>query len=520
MTARTNQELYDRFSSGGSAKHNISQIEQNYEDLIDSIRAVGTITVAATDASDASKVKSDYQCDGTADNVQIQAALDALPAAGGKVVLSEGTFTITTGITETSDNVHIQGAGMGATVIVPADAITAFTFDGAPFGSLSDLSISAASQQSSGGGVHWYKNSYQMHLDRIFTNNLYNAVVVESWIVSSGVSQIQAGWIDDCIFWETKNDVIWAKRFVGLWIESCTAWNTTDSVTGIHWSGGTTPWASEALWIRYCDFMQCGIGFNIDNTDGNATLAFLELDNTGFDTCKDAGVWITGSNTIWQLQFNSLWCSGCTTGHGVGIYNATGLTACIFSSPRLQGNYNSGLMANSGNDIQVIGGIITDNNQEDSVTEAEKHGIYLYAGTDISIVGVRIGDLVGTGNQDYGVYLESGVTRVMVQDCNLLDNALGGLYAADWTDTMARNNYGTVTENSGTATILSGQTTLAVAHGLSTTPTVVNIAFREQGTSDFGRWWVDTIGAANFTLNVSADPGASNLDFAWEAKVR
>ena len=61
---------------------------------------------------------------------------------------------------------------------------------------------------------------------------------------------------------------------------------------------------------------------------------------------------------------------------------------------------------------------------------------------------------------------------------------------------------------------------LAVAHGLAATPTVINIAFREQGDADYGRWWVDTIGATNFTLNVSVNPGASNLDFAWEAKVR
>ena len=35
MTARTKQELYDRFSSGGSAKKNISQRQQEFEDLID-----------------------------------------------------------------------------------------------------------------------------------------------------------------------------------------------------------------------------------------------------------------------------------------------------------------------------------------------------------------------------------------------------------------------------------------------------------------------------------------------------
>jgi hypothetical protein len=35
MTARTKQELYDRFCSTGSAKRSISQIETRFEDLID-----------------------------------------------------------------------------------------------------------------------------------------------------------------------------------------------------------------------------------------------------------------------------------------------------------------------------------------------------------------------------------------------------------------------------------------------------------------------------------------------------
>jgi len=520
MTARTKQELYDRFSSGGSATHNISQIEQEFEDLIDSIGVTGSLTVAASDASNASKGRADYRCDGTADNVEIQAALDALPAAGGKVVLSEGTFTITTGITETSDNVHIQGAGMEATKIVPADALTAFTFDGAPFGSISDLSISAASQQTSGAGVHWYKNCYQMHAERVFINNMYDGFIVESYIVATGVSQVYAGWITDCVFWETKNDVFSLLRFCGLFIEGCIAWNTTNCANGIHWTGGTAPFASEALWIRNCDFMLCGVGFHIDNTDGDISLAHLFLNNVAFDTGSGAGVYITGTNTIWQLHFDNLWCSGSTAGHGFVLYDASGLKNCSLTSPKLQSNYNSGIWINSGSNIQIIGGTINDNNQEDSGTLGEKHGIYMYAGTDVSIIGTRIGNVAGTGNQDYGIYLETGVTRAMVQSCNLLDNDTAGMYAADWTDSMARNNYGTVTENSGTSAIASGQTTKVVAHGLATTPTAVSIDFREQGTSDYGRWWVSALGSTGFTLNVSADPGASNLDFGWEAKVR
>ena len=77
---------------------------------------------------------------------------------------------------------------------------------------------------------------------------------------------------------------------------------------------------------------------------------------------------------------------------------------------------------------------------------------------------------------------------------------------------------GNIYENSGTDTLLNGNTSVIVAHGLSAAPTVINITWRENPDNVIADWWVDTIGVDNFTLN-GVDPGASNLDFGWEAKV-
>ena len=71
----------------------------------------------------------------------------------------------------------------------------------------------------------------------------------------------------------------------------------------------------------------------------------------------------------------------------------------------------------------------------------------------------------------------------------------------------------------GAPTLMSGTTSLTVNHGLGATPNIVNIMFAEQGTNDYGRWWVSAVGPVSFTLNVSADPGASHLNFWWEARV-
>lgn len=68
-----------------------------------------TYVVAASDSEH--RYEADYRCDGTADDVQINAALNALPATGGRVVLLDGTFTIVDPITFPKNKVTLEGQG-------------------------------------------------------------------------------------------------------------------------------------------------------------------------------------------------------------------------------------------------------------------------------------------------------------------------------------------------------------------------------------------------------------------------
>ncbi len=100
------------------------QVAVGLEDII----RTATLVVAASDASTASKRFADYLCDGTADDVQIQAAIDAINATGvrGTLVLSEGTFTCAATIAWKS-NVDLRGNW--ATLNVSPDAQGALDFD-------------------------------------------------------------------------------------------------------------------------------------------------------------------------------------------------------------------------------------------------------------------------------------------------------------------------------------------------------------------------------------------------------
>ncbi len=71
--------------------------------------AYASLTIASKDSPN--KQKADYVCDGIADQVEIQKAMDSLPSSGGMIELFEGTFNFSDDLEITKSNVTIKGAG-------------------------------------------------------------------------------------------------------------------------------------------------------------------------------------------------------------------------------------------------------------------------------------------------------------------------------------------------------------------------------------------------------------------------
>lgn len=66
---------------------------------------VGTSTAGWTEDD------CDYLCDGTDDHIEIQAAIDALPETGGEIVVLDGTYQISAGLTIGKAHVAVCGKG-------------------------------------------------------------------------------------------------------------------------------------------------------------------------------------------------------------------------------------------------------------------------------------------------------------------------------------------------------------------------------------------------------------------------
>ena len=119
-TPKTNWSAGD-----GVANTDLNRIEGNAQylkDDIDSHKADGTQHaksskfVVGTSTSGWTSNDCNYLCDGTADDVEINAAITALPVTGGEIIILDGTYNITAKIDVNKSNVSIRGNG-NATIL-------------------------------------------------------------------------------------------------------------------------------------------------------------------------------------------------------------------------------------------------------------------------------------------------------------------------------------------------------------------------------------------------------------------
>ena len=92
--------------------------------------ASGTVVVATADSSQAARESADFVGDGQGDQVEINAAIRALPGVGGTVLLAEGTYDIRRepgmlgGVLIERSHVVLAGRGSATRLVLAADQNT------------------------------------------------------------------------------------------------------------------------------------------------------------------------------------------------------------------------------------------------------------------------------------------------------------------------------------------------------------------------------------------------------------
>lgn len=146
-----------------------------------------TLTVATSDSLQPGN--ADYICDGVADNVQIQAAIDALSAVGGRVLLLEGTYALAADITLDGEGQVLEGQGnstilnFGGAAIANAITITA--------NDVKVANLKAALVAGAGAGGTRPNVIYASSVDRLVLDSLW--IVGDTSVADDGSQLRQNG---------------------------------------------------------------------------------------------------------------------------------------------------------------------------------------------------------------------------------------------------------------------------------------------------------------------------------------
>jgi len=155
--------------------------------------------------------------------------------------------------------------------------------------------------------------------------------------------------------------------------------------------------------------------------------------------------------------------------------------------------------------VKIIGGLVQDSGAD---------GVAI-TGTTPQPLRCQIISLRTKNNGDYGIDALRGDYHLII-GCVFEGDTTGAVNSVG-SNNIVKWNEGYVTENSGTATLLNGTTSITVSHGLDTTPTNIQIT----PTSSLGlasEFWVSTVTSTSFTINVDTNPN-QDVTFNWRAEV-
>ncbi len=425
----------DDMATDSATKVPSQQSVKAYVDGLNTGRGA-TFLVAASDANATIIAQADYVCDGTADDVQIQAAIDALPAGGGKVLLSEGTFSITAYITLAS-NCILQGQGF-STLIQTTGNIRAIYFDGITNATIRDINIDGNSSTVNtlplGTGTYITVENCWVHgggLDGIGLGsgtgkNLNNVIVYSTTryginCYNESLTSVGAR-INNCLVYETGDDGVVGINSADIAISNTVSRNNTGA--GFHFNG------CKGIVLNNCIAYTNGEeGFDLYDTEYSGVNNCLAYGNTKMGIDLDTGAdYSSVSNSIFYLNGEE----------GILVYNSS--------------------------NVKVVGNTCIANS---ATTDNTDSNIELRYNSDNCLV---IGNLCRQGSETnqpkYGISVETSTCGDnIIRENDIRDSGQTGNYSDVGTGTICRDNYGYIA--SGEVRTVSGSLTAGVANAIT-----------------------------------------------------
>lgn len=527
--------LLDNNNLSGSANIAVSKLADGTARQILAMNAAGdtptwttlaigaTLVVAANDATAAEKASANYVCDGTQDHVEINAAIDALPSTGGKVLLSSGTFNI--GITSPGTPIGVT-VNKNYTLLEGSGQNTVLKFHASTINSTALLTLSQS-----------YTAARNMRLDGNKTNNagaaghllinvasiaypvLENIYASESAVYGMFTGSNTHGGV-------FKNVVVATCQNLGIAVAGC----DTTKIPNIYIGCKAISNGAEGFSISSHGsiLIGCSADSNLYNyaiatnpynqligcKSRNATIGFYLLsvnktqvvgclsndDATGFQCASGAsnnlisgcyaysasayGFVVSGTNS------NRNHIVGCfSLESNYGIFQIDSNSHNVFEGNKIEDTVGHGIFIGGGSHHVAKNNFILNS----SIGSAYYHGL-LVQGSDYNTI---IGNVVrkGSTSSPYGIYIYSGYYNVLRNNDAILGGATGDfLDSGTSTDLVAKVQ---VADSSAIHTT-AADTAFSVTHGFA--PGKLNAVGRVIRVKAWG--FYSSTGSPTITLKV------------------
>jgi hypothetical protein len=353
------------------------------------------VVIAASDSVSTSG--ADYVCDGTDDDVQIQAAIDAVSTAGGgTVLLREGHYNYTANPILPKNNVTVRGEGRTNTFLVPSWSAQRAAFgngtNGGAFTSstplvnfeLRDLTIDCTSASYT---------SYATSVKGIFIQYLRNCVFDNIAVLESFATSIGIDYLD-------------GVRITNIYVKNHgRGMNPAGSGVGGNGIGiGTGGWSVESCLIN-------NVVVSVDNGFGNNGIMFEDQNNVAcFQNSSVSNFSVIGSYSGLRASGveNLSFANGSIRGTTVGILITDGINNNGKQSKRLRFS-NITVSSASTYGMRILGAAFDDGDFNNLRLEnCTSNGALI----DTAVSNLRFTNLSLIGNGARGIYFISTPTGI------------------------------------------------------------------------------------------------------------
>lgn len=478
LTALTDDDLLLIVNDPGGTPASRKMTWANFRKAV--LASGKTYVVAANGAPAKLKAIADYECDGTADQVEINAALAACASTGGRVYLTEGTFNIASSILIQQDSAFLEGAGPGARTAA-ADVGRGTLLKAVTGLTTAVILVQNAANDEPVFGV----TIRDINVDGNSIGSAVDGIVFKS----------DQGLIENVMVHLCTGDGIQLEGYNGAElfdtrVSGCISSHNTGAGLFLN------TYAADSRILDCTLYTNGGAGLKVKA--GGCQAALGQYYNNEY------GILFDGGGAQFQAQDikieNSL---------KEGIYFNNAVSGASFVMIENCGfRYNC---KDADNTYAVIGG--TGNQQA----------------SHVQIIGCRFNSntAVRPNLPKYNIDIWSATACLSWQ---IVGNQMSRPWSSHVTTSPIRNN-GSTTQPAlirantncpddgflGTDTIPSGSTSVVITHNLAFTPTATDIAVTPTNspTNDPGHMWVSNLTSTQFTVNCRTNPGAGGATFAW-----